>query len=1073
MVTNWPLIVQQWNPEIGMQKAEHSKLPVWVRMTDVPLEAWSIEGISALASLGIPLIIDAMTASMCHNGIGRMDFARVLVEMSAGKEFKKDIEVQYRDGENKIKWVKRKRLKTQEEIDMEKKEKKNRMTSNDAGRIDKGRNINQMQNNNSDKGRKQPEVNEGERENRSAAKEPWSINRKELEAMKKTANKYSILESLPDDDPVEMEILKGRMVVDQYIKKKIQPSILEAKEWTKDMIDYFKVQWGKDKEKAEEPCNNGEEEDDIVEELNELGDLNVTLNIEEHSSGGSHLTEEMQEFRSCINEVELEDIGSSGFYFTWTKSLKNPLASVMKKLDGVMVSDGFLDKPEFLKEVEEGWKNGDLTDRVGKTRAKLQEAQTLVEKNPHDGSMKEKAIQALCDYNEAAKDEEKFLAQKARVKWLMMRIKIVLTSIKSLKEEGDEAIDMIREVTNKEIKDAIFDVGDNRAPGPDGYSSLFFKRAWNIIGNDVCAAIKEFFVSGKMLGELNATLITLVPKIQTPSRVSEFRPIACCNVLYKCISKILTNRIKNALEKLVQDNQSAFIPRRVIQDNILLSQEILRGYGRKQGPKRRAMKIDLQKAYDTVNWDFLELILKKFGFQSVMVNWIMQCVRAAGFTVCINGERHGNNDCFKYHHGCKELKLVNLCFADDLMIFCNGDPIYVGLIKEGLEEFSAVSGLFPNLNKGVKECHALGSVFKLPKTVVKEINSILKRFLWSNGDSAKGKAKIAWKEVCRPKEYGGLGIKDLEKWNEGLLAKLLWNIASKKDTLWVKWIHMMKLKEGKIRFLTECSCDGSKVRLWYDNWHNNELLINHVTNRDLYDARVPKMITIAEIVEKGVWKWPAEWSPNEFEFMKLRAPNITNEVRDKVKWKDENSCLIPFHIKHVISMMSPNTEKVKWHNLVWFKQCIPKHSFCLWLAMNGRLLTQDRIMAWGNNAGFLCPLCNKVNDSHNHLLFSCDYSKKIWSEFADKMNLERIDFIWEKIGVSKKEVHLIAAFLLALRFKGMFGYMYKFVVMEVTCEYWKCSNMAVELSVNRSVTSCLVMPLIRASLLKMEVLWQR
>ncbi|GKD74639.1 hypothetical protein Tco_1332921 [Tanacetum coccineum] len=266
-----------------------------------------------------------------------------------------------------------------------------------------------------------------------------------------------------------------------------------------------------------------------------------------------------------------------------------------------------------------------------------------------------------------------------------------------------------------------------------------------------------------------------------------------------------------------------------------------------------------------------------------MVGWIMKCVRSAD-SLCVLMEKGMDiskeagirvNDCFRYHHGCKELKLVNLCFADDLMIFCNGDPLSVGLIKEGLNEFSEISGLFPNLNKstlffgslkdtekeqimnimqfkegtlpskylgvplvtkrlGVKECKVMidkiksrtedwknkylsyagrhlliatvlesmsvywASVFRLPKTVVKEINSILKRFLWSNGDSANGKAKIAWKYICRPKECGGLGIRNLESWNVALLAKLLWNIASKKDTLWVKWIHMMKLKEGSI-----------------------------------------------------------------------------------------------------------------------------------------------------------------------------------------------------------------------------------------------------------------------------------
>nr|GEV37364.1 RNA-directed DNA polymerase, eukaryota, reverse transcriptase zinc-binding domain protein [Tanacetum cinerariifolium] len=230
-------------------KAEHSKLLVWVRMTDVPLEAWSIDGISALASsVGNPLITNNMTANMCHNGIGRMDFAIVLVEMDDGKEFKKEIEVQYRDGENKIKGIKKvnatydwkpivcthckvfghdfngckKRTKTQEEIDMEKK----RIEDLERG--------------------------------------------KKFESMEKTANKYSILESLPEDDPVEIRILKDRMIVDQYINKKTQPSVQEVKNWSQYMIGYFKEQWEKVRDKDKDSSENEEEEDDIMEELNEL-----------------------------------------------------------------------------------------------------------------------------------------------------------------------------------------------------------------------------------------------------------------------------------------------------------------------------------------------------------------------------------------------------------------------------------------------------------------------------------------------------------------------------------------------------------------------------------------------------------------------------------------------------------------------------------------------------------------------------------------------------------------------------------------------------------------------------------
>ncbi|GKC49905.1 hypothetical protein Tco_1072650, partial [Tanacetum coccineum] len=107
----------------------------------------------------------------------------------------------------------------------------------------------------------------------------------------------------------------------------------------------------------------------------------------------------------------------------------------------------------------------------------------------------------------------------------------------------------------------------------------FYKKAWDIVKKDFCEAIQEFFINGKMLGEMNTTLIALVPKLNTPF-------------------------------KIVDENQSAFIPERAITDNILITQELLKGYNCANGPKRCALKIDLQMAYDT-------------------------------FTICVNGERYG------------------------------------------------------------------------------------------------------------------------------------------------------------------------------------------------------------------------------------------------------------------------------------------------------------------------------------------------------------------------------------------------------------------------------------------------
>ncbi|GJW17457.1 RNA-directed DNA polymerase, eukaryota, reverse transcriptase zinc-binding domain protein [Tanacetum coccineum] len=232
--------------------------------------------------------------------------------------------------------------------------------------------------------------------------------------------------------------------------------------------------------------------------------------------------------------------------------------------------------------------------------------------------------------------------------------------------------------------------------------------------------------------------------MDTPNKVSDFRPIACCNVLYKCISKILTNRIKDGLSKVISLNQSAFIPGRHIQDNILIAQELLKGYNRKNGAKRCAMKIDIQKAYDT---------------------------------------NIAADPSFKYHHGCKELKLTHMCFADDLMILCNGDSNSLKVIQKSLDEFSNASGLFPNLGKlpmtliasvlsSMQQYRA--SVYIIPISAVKELDKMFKRFLWNSG------------------------IKPLKKWNETLLVSQLWKIIENRESLWVKWVNTVKLKGSSI-----------------------------------------------------------------------------------------------------------------------------------------------------------------------------------------------------------------------------------------------------------------------------------
>ncbi|KAL2899643.1 hypothetical protein RDABS01_024725 [Bienertia sinuspersici] len=108
--------------------------------------------------------------------------------------------------------------------------------------------------------------------------------------------------------------------------------------------------------------------------------------------------------------------------------------------------------------------------------------------------------------------------------------------------------------TDKEIKQAMFSIPSNKTPGLDGYNSQFFKTAWPIVGKDIIQAVRDFFNNGKLLKEVSITTLTMVPKVQTPSTVSEYRPIACCSTMYKCISKLLCSKLSLVLPNIIIQN---------------------------------------------------------------------------------------------------------------------------------------------------------------------------------------------------------------------------------------------------------------------------------------------------------------------------------------------------------------------------------------------------------------------------------------------------------------------------------------------------------------------------------------
>jgi hypothetical protein len=106
-------------------------------------------------------------------------------------------------------------------------------------------------------------------------------------------------------------------------------------------------------------------------------------------------------------------------------------------------------------------------------------------------------------------------------------------------------------VSNEAIKETLFSIGNDKALGPDGYSSLFFKKSWDIVGADFYAAVQDFFSSGQILKQINHSIIALVLKSANVNSANDFRPISCYNVIYKVISKILAGILSHALQDII------------------------------------------------------------------------------------------------------------------------------------------------------------------------------------------------------------------------------------------------------------------------------------------------------------------------------------------------------------------------------------------------------------------------------------------------------------------------------------------------------------------------------------------
>ncbi|XP_074292579.1 uncharacterized protein LOC141619458 [Silene latifolia] len=364
-------------------------------------------------------------------------------------------------------------------------------------------------------------------------------------------------------------------------------------------------------------------------------------------------------------------------------------------------------------------------------------------------------------------------------------IKVCPTVVKKGKTAtSEQAKFMLQEMTKTEVKEALFSIPVEKAHGPDGYSSGFYRDSYDIIGGDVVRVVLEFFTNGKILHQINAIVLTLIPKLDCPSTVQDFRPIACCNVIYKCISKIICKRLAGVLADLISMNQSAFIKDMEIVDNILICQDLVRLYGRKNCSPRAMLKVDLKKAYDTIEWAFIRDILAALEFPEQMINWIMLCVTTTSYTISLNGSHFGyfkaSGLCINKAKSDMYLNGIDANMASQIVQLvgfkmgqfpfrCLGIPISSKILgiadcNKVVDKIVAMIGGwgFKHLSYAgrlvlvkvvLTQLHAYWArIFLLPKGVIQNMESIYRNYLWAGNAEYKHSPPVAWETCCLPKK---------------------------------------------------------------------------------------------------------------------------------------------------------------------------------------------------------------------------------------------------------------------------------------------------------------------------------
>ena len=203
----------------------------------------------------------------------------------------------------------------------------------------------------------------------------------------------------------------------------------------------------------------------------------------------------------------------------------------------------------------------------------------------------------------------------------------------------------------EEIHSALLELNGDKAPGPDGFTVAFWQACWDFMKEEILELFKEFYDQRSFAKSLNTTFLVLIPKKGGDEDLGDFRPISLLGGLYKLLAKVLAIRLKKVLGKVVSEDQNEFMKGRQILDASLIANEVV-DFWQKRKEKGLICKLDIEKAYDSINWSFLMKVLHKMGFGSRWMEWIWRCISTAKFSVfwsmgCLQASSQAPRGCVK------------------------------------------------------------------------------------------------------------------------------------------------------------------------------------------------------------------------------------------------------------------------------------------------------------------------------------------------------------------------------------------------------------------------------------------